>query len=281
MPLDYARLMSLPPIVTRQEISERDTILYALGVGATDLRHVYEEGLEALPTMAVVIAYPGFFAKEPRYGLTWQKILHGEQSIEIHRPIPPRGVFTGTTRIEEIYDKGADKGAIMLASRTIHEEGNPAPVATVRSTSFLRGDGGFGGGGAGTPPAPHPVPADRAADITAILSTREDQAILYRLSGDYNPLHIDPAVARSVGFDRPILHGLCTYGVVGRALLDGLCGGDGARVRRMDARFSSPVYPGETIRTEIWREGEGRAAFRASVEERGVVVINNGRLEYQ
>ena len=280
MPLDYSYLMSLPPIETRHQFTERDTILYALGLGATGLRHVYEADLQALPTMAVVLAYPGFFAKDPRYGLTWQKVLHGEQSIEIHRPLPTNGNFVGTTRIDEIYDKGADKGAIMLTSRVIRLEGENDPLTTVRATIFLRGDGGFGGGGQGAPPAPHPVPSDRAPDIVSSLPTREDQALIYRLSGDYNPLHIDPKVARDVGFDRPILHGLCTYGVVGRALVDALCNGDGERLRRMDVRFSSPVYPGETIRTEIWRESEGRAAFRAIVEERGVVVINNGRLEH-
>jgi len=280
MPLDYDYLMSLPPIVTRHELTKRDTILYALGVGANDLRHVYEDGLEALPTLAVVIAYPGFFAKEPQYGISWQKLLHGEQSIILHRPLPSEGVFVGTTRIEEIYDKGADKGAIMLATREIRIEGDPEPIATARATSFLRGDGGFGQGGAGTPPAPHPVP-DREPDLVLSSPTREDQAMLYRLSGDYNPLHIDPAVARAAGFERPILHGLCTYGIVGRALLDALCADEGARVRRMDVRFSSPVYPGETIETRIWREGDGRAAFRARVAERDIIVINNGRLDYQ
>ena len=281
MPLDYDYLMALPPIVTRHEVTERDTILYALGVGATDLHYVYEDGLEALPTMTVVVGYPGFFLKEPRYGVAWQKLLHGEQSIVLHRPLPTQGVFIGTTRIEEIYDKGADKGAILIATRDIHVEGDPDPIATSRATSFLRGDGGFGGGGAGAPPAPHPVPADRDPDVVLTSPTRDDQAVLYRLSGDYNPLHIDPAVARSAGFDRPILHGLCTYGVVGRALLEALCYGDASRIRRMDVRFSSPVYPGETIQTEIWRESGGRAAFRARVVERDIIVINNGRLDYQ
>jgi acyl dehydratase len=280
MPLDYQRLMALPPTVTQHEMTERDTILYALGIGANDLRHVYEARLEALPMMAVILAYPGFFGKDPRYELTWQKILHGEQSVEIHRPLPTSGTFIGTTQIDEIYDKGPEKGAIMLMSRVIRVAGDPDPIATVRSSNVLRGDGGFAQHPNGAPPAPHPVPGDRPADIALTLLTREDQALLYRLSGDYNPLHVEPEVARGAGFDRPILHGLCTFGVVGRALIDAVCGGDGGRLRRMDVRFSSPVYPGETIRTEIWREGEGQAAFRASVVERGVVVINNGRLEH-
>lgn len=279
MPLDYDHIMALPPLETEHVVTERDTILYALGVGATNLRHVYETGLEALPTMAVVLAYPGFFAKRPEYGLTWQKLLHGEQSIELHRPLSATGRFIGRTTIDEIYDKGADKGAIMIARRTIVDAESGELVATSRAASFLRGDGGFGSRADGGSPRPHPLP-ERGPDATLSLPTRPDQAVLYRLSGDYNPLHIDPAVAKAGGFDRPILHGLCTYGVVGRALLQALCGNEATRFKRMDARFSSPVFPGETIRTEIWREGEGRAAFRAFAEEREQLVMTNGYLEY-
>lgn len=280
MPLDYKMLMGLQPLRREHAVTERDVILYALGVGARELRYVYEDGIEVLPTMATVIGYPGFFAKEPKYRLTWQKLLHGEQSIEIHRPIPPRATFRASTVIDEIYDKGADKGAIMVVSRIIFEQGNPAPVATVRASSFLRADGGFGDFGQGDPPQPHPVPVDRRPDETVALETLTDQAIIYRLSGDFNPLHIDPEVARLAGFDRPILHGLCTYGVVGRALIETVCNGDSARLKRMDVRFSNPVFPGETIVTEIWREGANRAAFRAKVAERDLVVINNGLLVY-
>jgi acyl dehydratase len=281
VPLDYHRLMAMPTLDVRHEISERDTILYALGIGARELGYVYEDGLEAFPTIAAVVTYPGFFAKDPKYGLTWQKVLHAEQSVEIHRPFPSSGAFHASTKIDEIFDKGADKGAIMEVSRVIYEDGSPEPVATVRSRSFLRGDGGFGNMGQGRPPAPHAIPDDRAPDISVRLPTHEDQALIYRLSGDYNPLHIDPEVARSAGFDRPILHGLCTYGVVGRALVQSVCEGRAARLKRMDVRFSSPVYPGEAVTTEVWHEGEGRAAFRARIESRDVTVINNGLLEYQ
>ena len=280
MALDYDKLMAMPPLVTEHVISERDTIIYALGVGSTELRHVYEGMLEALPTMAVVMAYPGFFAKDPRYGLTWQKLLHGEQSIELHGRLPVSGRFIGETTFEEIFDKGAHKGAVMLTKRVVREAGSGAAVATSRSTMFLRGDGGFGQRAAGAPPLPHPVPENRAPDAMVSLATRHDQAALYRLSGDYNPLHIDPAAAIAAGFARPILHGLCTYGIVGRALLAAVCENDASRFRRMDVRFSSVVYPGETIRVEIWREGGGRAGFRALAEERGAVVINNGYLEF-
>ena len=280
MALDYDRLMAMPQLEVTHEVAARDVMLYALGVGARELDFVYEENLQVLPTMAAVIAYPGFFAKRPEYGLTWQKLLHGEQSITIHRPIPSEGVFQASTRIEEIYDKGADKGALMLVTRTIYEVGNDEPVATVRATNFLRADGGFGDRGQGVPLAAHAVPIHRPPDETVRLETHEDQALIYRLSGDYNPLHIDPKVAQAGGFEQPILHGLCTYGVVGRALLQALCGNDPARFHRMDVRFSSPVYPGEAIITEIWREEPGRSAFRARVERRDQLVITNGYLEY-
>nr|WP_245405665.1 MaoC family dehydratase [Sphingobium sp. Sx8-8] len=167
---------------------------------------------------------------------------------------------------------------MVIQTREIsHEDGTH--IATVRNTNYLRGDGGHGGS-EGQQPAPYPVP-DRAPDAVLAIPTRDDQALLYRLaSGDMNPLHADPAVATGAGFERPILHGLATYGVAGRALLALLTGNDPARIRRIDARFSAPVYPGETIETALWREGPGKAAFRCRVVERDKVVLNNGYVEY-
>ena len=285
MPLDYDMLMGLEPIETLQDLTRRDTMLYALGVGAaaeaptdrSELQFVYEDGLKALPTMAVVMAYPGFWAMEPKYGLTWQKLLHGEQSTEIHRPLPVEGRLRGVTAIDAIYDKGAEKGAVMYHSRKIYD-GAGEHVATCRQSSFLRADGGFGGSSEGAP-QPHPIP-DRAPDLTLTATTRPDQALLYRLSGDYNPLHADPDVATGAGFKAPILHGLGTYGVVGRVLLKALCANEPALLKRLDVRFSSPVYPGETLQADVWREGEGRAAFRARVLERDVTVLQNGYMEF-
>lgn len=275
--IDPHKLLGLAPIESRQTLTRRDTMLYALGVGATDLDHVYEENLQALPTMAVVLAGPGFFWRDPALGADWKKILHGEQMLTLHRPLPVEGVFVGTTRFEAIEDKGPDKGAIVLVARDIAAE-DGTPLATARAKTFLRGDGGCGSAG---PPLPVPpaVP-ERAPDAVVPLPTAPGQALIYRLSGDYNPLHIDPAVARAGGFAAPILHGLCTYGVVGRALLAHLAGRAGTRLTRIDARFSSPVYPGETIVTDIWETAPGRLAFRARVAERDVVVLTNGVGEY-
>lgn len=277
MAFDPGKLLAMEPIVTHHELTARDTMLYALGVGADELAFTYEDGLKALPTMAVVMAYPGFFWREPELGIDWKRILHGEQSTILHAPLPIAGRLRGETRIEAIYDKGADKGAIARAVRRIYDEGDGTHIATATMHTFLRGNGGHGGS-EGSPPAPHPLP-ERPADETVTIATAGNQAAIYRLSGDYNPLHIDPEVAKAAGFDRPILHGLCTYGVAGRALLKALCGNDPARLGRMDVRFSAPVYPGETIATEIWREGDGKAAFRSKVTERDLVVLTNGYVE--
>jgi len=277
MPLDPERLLSQPPVEAVTALTKRDAILYALGVGASELQFVYEENLKALPTMAAVLGYPGFMWREPKYGLDWKRILHGEMALELHAPLPVEGEVRGVTTIGPIFDKGADKGAVIYSTRRIYDAFG-ALVATVGGATFARGDGGFGGSAAGQP-EPHPIP-QRAPDVIHEIATAENQALIYRLSGDYNPLHIDPAVAKAGGFPRPILHGLCSYGVAGRSILAVLCGNEPTRLRRLNLRFSNPVFPGETIRTEIWREAEGRAAFRSSVVERGVVVLNNGLAEY-
>ena len=278
MPLDPQKLLSLPPLETRQNLTPRDVMLYALGIGAGELAFTYEAHLQALPTMAVTLAYPGFIWRDPRYGVDWKKILHGDTSVELHAPLPVEGELISRTTITALYDKGADKGAIAYQTRTIADAAGQA-IATVRNGIFLRGDGGFGGSADGQP-VPHSVP-DRAPDLVRTLATAPNQAMLYRLSGDSNPIHADPEAAKAVGFPRPILHGLCTFGVAGRAVLAALCDNAPHRLRRIDARFSAPVFPGETIETRIWREGDGVAAFRATVPERGAVVLNNGYAEFQ
>ncbi len=262
-----------------------DSILYALGVGLgadpmdrEQLRFVYEEGLKALPSMAVVLAAPGFWAKEPDSGIAWKQVLHGEQGMVLHRPLPATGTVIGRTVIEEIVDKGAGKGALLYSRRDVYAKETGDLLASLTSTTFCRGDGGFGGPSGPTRPV-HALP-ERAPDLACDLPTLPQAALIYRLSGDFNPLHADPDVAKAGGFPRPILHGLCTFGVAGHALLKTLCGYDPARLKRMDVRFSSPVFPGETVRTEIWREGEGRAGFRCRIVERDVIAINNGLAEF-
>lgn len=277
MTIDPAALEARAPIVSRQTVTRRDVMLYALGVGADELAFVYEENLQMLPSMATTLAYPGFVWKDFDLGADWKKVLHGETSIEIHRPLPVEGELTAETKFGPFFDKGADKGTVAYQTREIRDAAGNLLV-TVRNGSFLRGDGGQGGSSE-PQPRPRPLP-DRPADEVITLTTAANQAMIYRLSGDYNPLHIDPEVAKVGGFDRPILHGLATFGVAGRAVLAALCGNQSSRLKRLDARFASPVYPGETIRTEIWRESDGVASYRASVVERDLVVLNNGYVEY-
>lgn len=281
MPIDYETLLNFPIPEIRQHLRWQDAALYALSLGvgqdpmdAADLRFVTEgAAMRALPSMAVVLGYPGFWLRDPRTGVDAVRLVHGEQSVEIHAPLPVEGEVIGRSRVTGLVDRGEGKGALLYSERVILDAATGAKLATLGQTTFLRGDGGFGGpSGPVKKPAPEP---EGTADIVLDLATRPETALLYRLNGDHNPLHSDPAVAARAGFPRPILHGLATFGVVGRALLRAVCGNDPARFGRMECRFSAPVFPGETIRTEIWRTAEG-AAFRARVVERDVVVVSNG-----
>lgn len=280
MTIDHETLLNFPIPTIRQTLRWQDTALYNFSIGlgqdpmdTAQLDFVYEPRLRAMPSMAVVLGYPGFWIRDPGTGVDWVKVVHGEQSLILHQPLPVEGELTGVSRVTGIVDRGAGKGAMVYSSREVRDAAGTL-LATLEMTTFARGDGGYGGP-AGPVKAPHPEP-EGAPDITVDLPTRPEAAIVYRLNGDFNPLHIDPDIARAAGFERPILHGLCTFGVVCHALMRTLCDYDPARFGRMDLRFSSPVYPGETIRTEIWRQ-PGGAAFRARVVERDKVVVSNGR----
>lgn len=261
--------------------TDKDTMLYALGAGCAsdplaepdDLKFVYEKSLVALPTMAVVISYPGFWLGNKETGVDAAKVLHGEQALILHKPLPASATIVGKGRVTDILDKGADKGAVLYSERTLFDKATGDKIATMTSTTMLRGNGGFGGK-SGPQPEPHALP-DGEPETHVDIKTAPNAALIYRLSGDRNPLHADPEVAAKGGFKAPILHGLCTYAVAGRAILRACCGNDPARLEGLKVRFSSPVYPGETIRTEIW-QGKGQASFRARVLERNVVVLNNG-----
>lgn len=280
MAIDYAQLKArhFPDIEHRY--LAKDTILYALGLGCGgdpldegDLRFVYEENLLALPTMAAVLGYPGFWLKDPQTGVDWRRVVHGEQGLVLHRALPPEGAVIGRTRVTEIIDKGEGRGALLFSERDVIDKTNGALLCTLTATTFLRGDGGFGGP-QGPAPQPHALP-DRAPDLHVDLKTLNQAALIYRLSGDYNPLHVDPKTAQAAGFPRPILHGLCSFGMAGRAILKACCDNDPARLAAMQVRFSAPVFPGETLRTEIWRDG-ATISFCTRVVERNVVVLNNG-----
>ena len=287
MPLASDRLLNWPIPEVRQDLTRRDTILYALSVGIghdpldeASLAFLDERRLVALPSMAVVLGYPGFWLGDPGTGVDALRLVHGEQALTIHRPLPVEGALIGRSRVTRLLDRGEGRGAILYSERAI-TDADGTPLATLAQSTFLRGDGGFSKGDprwAGAAPAPHPEPAGAPTTILD-LTTRPEQALIYRLNGDLNPLHMDPGFARYAGFEHPILHGLCTFGVVCHALVRTLCGGDPARFGEMALRFSSPVFPGETIRTEI-RDEPGGAAFRARVVERDTVVVSNGRFRF-
>ena len=281
MSIDYRRLKNWQFEPTRQAYSHKDVILYALGIGlgATptdrdELRFLYERNLRVLPTYSTVVATPGFWQQDPGLGLTWQKCVLGEQELELIRAFPPSGDVVSQMSIEEVIDKGPNKGALILSRREIRDAVSHELLCILRTTTFARADGGFGG-----PSGPvRPVCAmpDRVPDRTCDLRTLPQAALLYRLNGDFNPLHADPDVAAAAGYAQPILHGLCTFGIAGRGLLRELCNYDPTKFKSMRARFTAPMSPGETVRTEIWVEGQGRMRFRCRSLESDRVVIDNG-----
>ncbi len=280
--IDYDALLARQFPDVEHSYTTRDTILYALGLGlgadpmnSAQLQAVYENdpSFGALPSMVNVLAYPGFWAMEPDTGITWQKLLHGEQSYTMHATLPTQGTLIGKTRIVGIVDKGEGRGALIISERTLSDKTTGEKIATVTGTSFARADGGFGGPSGPANPV-HKLP-ETTPDMIFDHKTEPGSALIYRLSGDYNPLHADPAVAKGAGFERPILHGLCSLGVASWSITQAVADGDSARLKHLQLRFSSPVYPGETIRTEIWGSSD-EISFRARVVERDVVVLNNG-----
>lgn len=276
MDIEAIRNLRLAPI--EQKYDARDTILYALGLGygadpvdETELSFVYEQSLRAVPSMCCILCHPGFWLRDPAYQVDWVRILHAEQHFEMHAPLPPTGTVRGEYRVTGIEDKGAQKGALLHQQKVLYDAATGNRLATVRSTLFLRGNGGEGGFGEPIAAAA-PLP-DRAPDRVVELETLPRAALIYRLSGDWNPLHADPSIARQAGFARPILHGLCTAGMACRAILATYAGNDPARMQSMFVRFSSPFYPGETLRLELFEDG-GRIRFRAIARERATVVLD-------
>ncbi len=283
MTIVYEKLMALDIPPAEQSYGPKDCMLYALGIGLghdpmneDELPFVYEKNLKVLPTMGAVLGHPGFWARDRDTGIDWVRIVNGEQGVRLHQPLKGQNTVIGRQRIVEVIDKGAGKGALVLTERKVTDKATGAPIATITQTTFCRADGGFGGPPREAP-EPHPIP-ERAPDAVCDLATRPEAALIYRLSGDRNPLHAEPAVAKQAGFPRPIMHGLGNFGIAGHAVLKTMCGYDPARLTAFACRFSAPVYPGETIRTEMWRDGAA-VSFRTRVVERDVIAVNNGRAE--
>ncbi|BCW90579.1 hypothetical protein sos41_37510 [Alphaproteobacteria bacterium SO-S41] len=284
MAISYDHIMSLKSEGTETSYGDRETMLYALGIGfgrdpmnEAELPFVYEgvndpNYLKTVPTMATVLQWGGGAMRDS--GINYLMVVHGEQRIQLHRPLPSAGTVISDEKVIGAFDKGAGKGAVIVTEKKIRLKGTNEPLVTLISSTFARGDGGFGGPTAGAP-EPHPIP-ERAPDATYETDIIPNQTFIYALSGDRNPLHRDPKIAKLAGFEKPIIHGLCTYGTTCRAIITNVMDHASEKITGYDVRFSSPAYPGEAIAVDVWKDGN-IVSFRARVPARGVTVINNGK----
>lgn len=278
--LDYDTISNFQLPTYRRSYSIQDSLLYALGVipdgdpfDPRDLNFLLEtHGLRVLPTFATILAK----TLTPHLGLDMPKVVHAEQNLTCHRPLPPSGDLLIDARVTSIIDKGAEKGALVTFESAARIADTDEPVFLSTNTLYARGDGGCGGPDRGGPQR-HILP-ERPADLVHETRGRVDQALLYRLNGDFNPLHADPDTARRVGFPRPILHGLCTYGMACRAIAKTALDGEVDRISTFGTRFTAPLFPGETLITDIWRD-DRVISFRCRAAERDMVVLDNGRSE--
>ena len=277
MPINYDEIMSMTSENVEISYSDKDSILYSLGVGLgndpmnmAELKYVYENSQVALPSMATNFQYHSPLLLKAN--INFILVVHGEQKLSFTNPLPVSGDFISNAKVIGCYDKGEGKGAVIDVETTIKLKKDNTEICKLVSTTFARGDGGFGG-----PESPKSeiFRPEGDPDFVHEIKTKPDQALIFRLSGDYNPLHSDPNFAKTAGFEKPILHGMCTYGIACRSLVESVCEGDAKRLKKFDCRFSSPVYPGETIVTEMWKNGS-KVYYQSKVKERDKIVIKNG-----
>ena len=287
MPITVADVeaeLSQQPEQAPGSYTDRDSLLYAIAIGLgrdpmdpKELEYVCETvGNRVAPTAATVLSPPNWLGGNSQSlmsKMNFAQMLHGEQRLALHQPLPAAAETLVSTRTTGVYDKGEGKGALLI-SETDVKLSDGSPLVTLGFTLFYRADGGFGGQSEGAP-VPHPLP-EREPDAVCEMPGRIDQAILYALCGDRNPLHRDPEFARKAGFDRPILHGLCSYGIACHAVLKTMLDYDQSRITGFDVRFSAPVFPGETQIVDLWQDGKV-ISFRVRIKERGVVSVNNGK----
>ena len=280
MPINYDEIMSLKSENIEISYTDKDSILYGLGVGLgndpmdiDELKYVYENGQIALPSMATNFQYHSSLLMSAK--LNFVMVVHGEQKLSIVNPIPVSGDFLADMKVLNCFDKGASKGAIIDVETTVKLKSDGTEICKLISTTFARGDGGFDG--PESPPQEIFEP-EGSPDIVDEIATKPDQALIFRLSGDYNPLHSDPNFAKAAGFPKPILHGLCTYGVACRSIVKTACDNDVKKLKSFNCRFSSPVFPGETIVTEMWKNGND-INFQSKVKERDKIILKNGLSE--
>lgn len=265
-----------------QAYTARDAILYALGLGlgsdplaAEDLRFLDERGLSVVPSFAVTLCTPGMWIRDPALGVDFGKLVHSAHWAEFPDPLPPAATVHGKARVVSLTDRGVGRGAVLVLEREIVDAANDRLYCRMRQTLLLRGDGGFGGDPA---PRDEKFAPDRAADAIREVVTSPRAALIYRLSGDWNPLHLDPEIAAAAGFPRPILQGLASYGLAGIAVSQAL-GRDPAGVSALACRFSGVVLPGDRVLFRVWRKGDHAARFEAQVGERKV--LENGSISWR
>ncbi|MCC0054536.1 MAG: MaoC family dehydratase N-terminal domain-containing protein [Rhodobiaceae bacterium] len=271
---------SFPDI--RHRYTARDAIIYALGVGlpltqgdSEDLNFLLEDRLKVVPTFAVTLASPGMWVRTPELGIDWVKLLHAGQAASFETPLPAEAEVIGKARIKSLHDRGPEKGAICVVERRIEDAVSGTLYCTIDQTVIMRGNGGFGGDA--PPKDAKPTPPDRAADLVETVNLSPRAALIYRLSGDVNPLHADYEVARKAGFDRPIMHGLGSYGTTGALIVMRFCDGDPARLKDLSLRFSGVIYPGDEIVFSFWKEGSD-VLFEAVVGDRKVLDQGKARI---
>jgi acyl dehydratase len=281
VPIDPAKARGATLPEGSSSYTRDQVILYHLGIGAgadpldpKELEYTYEKNLKVLPSFAVIPAFGsmGGIASIPGLQFNLAQLLHGEQEVVLHKPLPVEAKLRTSAHVPEIYDKG--KAALVILESTARDESGE-PLFTNRFSLFIRGEGGFGGDSG---PKAGNQPPERAPDAVVETHTLPQQALIYRLSGDKNPLHADPDFAKMAGFDRPIIHGLCSYGIACKAVVDHALGGDVTRVARYQARFAGVAWPGETYRTSYWRE-DGRILLQVESRERGAAIITNAAIE--
>ncbi len=281
MPIDPSRALGAELGESTTSYTKDDVILYHLGVGAGDpatdpneLEYCFEKNLKVLPSFGVIPTFGsmGGLGSVPGLEFNFAMLLHGEQDLEVHAPIPPEARITNKAKIAEIWDKG--KAALVVLQVDTRDEAGK-PLFTNRFSLFLRGEGGFGGESG--PKAGNAAP-DRAPDGVIERKSLPQQALIYRLSGDKNPLHADPEFAKMAGFDTPIIHGLCSYGIVCKAIVDEVLGGDVAKLARYSARFAGVAFPGETYVVSYWKEGD-TILFEAKSKERDAKIITNAAIK--
>ncbi len=278
--LSPAALVGLRIDAREVAYSAADTLLYALSLGfgadpldAHQLGYVYEQAQQVVPTFPLVVGYPGFFMRDPRFTLGWDRLLHAEEHLVLHRQLPPAGIVRDCTHIDALVDRGADKGCFVQTRKELHSENDGLHLATLYSNLLCRDDGG--GGSGGTPrPALESAPAS-SPDRLETVTTLPQQGLLYRLSGDTNPVHVDPDAARRAGFDRPLLHGRCTLGLAVHAVMRACLAYDGAGITEIMVRFAAPFFPGETLQVSCWQTRD-KIQFAAASAERGIPVLSHG-----